>query len=166
MLLYLTQYLSQFESGFNVFNYLTMRAILGALTALVLSFVGLAGLFTLRDGILPRRLSGAGLAAVTTALAGLSFVSSPRADAAYLGHTMPGLWSRVTTPGESVPTDDPAPDPAGRSLLGRWIHRSRRRRTIHHYLDGGGRLRHATSRCERHHEQRGADARDARPQLF
>jgi phospho-N-acetylmuramoyl-pentapeptide-transferase len=39
MLLYLTQYLSQFESGFNVFNYLTMRAILGALTALVLSFI-------------------------------------------------------------------------------------------------------------------------------
>lgn len=39
MLLYLTQYLAQFESGFNVFNYLTMRAILGALTALVLSFV-------------------------------------------------------------------------------------------------------------------------------
>jgi len=39
MLLYLTNYLSQFESGFNVFNYLTMRAILGALTALVLSFV-------------------------------------------------------------------------------------------------------------------------------
>ena len=39
MLLYLTKYLAQFESGFNVFNYLTMRAILGALTALVLSFV-------------------------------------------------------------------------------------------------------------------------------
>ena len=39
MLLYVTQYLSQFESGFNVFNYLTMRAILGALTALVLCFV-------------------------------------------------------------------------------------------------------------------------------
>ena len=39
MLLYLTQYLSQFESGFNVFNYLTMRAILGALTALTLSFI-------------------------------------------------------------------------------------------------------------------------------
>ena len=39
MLLYLTNYLSQFESGFNVFSYLTMRAILGALTALVLSFV-------------------------------------------------------------------------------------------------------------------------------
>ena len=31
MLLYLTQYLAQFESGFNVFNYLPMRAILGAL---------------------------------------------------------------------------------------------------------------------------------------
>ena len=39
MLLYLTKYLAQFESGFNVFNYLTMRAILGALTALVLSFI-------------------------------------------------------------------------------------------------------------------------------
>ncbi len=39
MLLYLTQYLSQFESAFNVFNYLTMRAILGALTALVICFV-------------------------------------------------------------------------------------------------------------------------------
>jgi phospho-N-acetylmuramoyl-pentapeptide-transferase len=38
MLLYLTNYLAQFESGFNVFSYLTMRAILGALTALVLSF--------------------------------------------------------------------------------------------------------------------------------
>jgi phospho-N-acetylmuramoyl-pentapeptide-transferase len=39
MLLYLTEYLAQFESGFNVFNYLTMRAILGALTALVISFI-------------------------------------------------------------------------------------------------------------------------------
>jgi len=39
MLLYLTNYLAQFESGFNLFNYLTMRAILGALTALVLSFI-------------------------------------------------------------------------------------------------------------------------------
>ncbi len=39
MLLYLTQYLSQFESGFNVFNYLTMRAILGTLTALIICFV-------------------------------------------------------------------------------------------------------------------------------
>jgi phospho-N-acetylmuramoyl-pentapeptide-transferase len=39
MLLYLTEYLSQFESGFNVFGYLTMRGIMGALTALILSFV-------------------------------------------------------------------------------------------------------------------------------
>ncbi len=39
MLLYLANYLSQFESGFNVFSYLTMRAILSALTALILSFV-------------------------------------------------------------------------------------------------------------------------------
>ncbi|HNP64496.1 MAG TPA: phospho-N-acetylmuramoyl-pentapeptide-transferase [Woeseiaceae bacterium] len=39
MLLYLTEYLAQFESGFNVFNYLTMRAILGALTALAISFI-------------------------------------------------------------------------------------------------------------------------------
>lgn len=39
MLLYLTEYLAQFESGFNVFNYLTMRAILGALTALIISFI-------------------------------------------------------------------------------------------------------------------------------
>ena len=39
MLLYLTKYLAEFESGFNVFNYLTMRAIMGALTALIISFV-------------------------------------------------------------------------------------------------------------------------------
>ncbi|HSD70735.1 MAG TPA: phospho-N-acetylmuramoyl-pentapeptide-transferase [Woeseiaceae bacterium] len=39
MLLYLTNYLAQFESGFGVFHYLTMRAILSALTALALSFV-------------------------------------------------------------------------------------------------------------------------------
>jgi phospho-N-acetylmuramoyl-pentapeptide-transferase len=39
MLLYLTEYLAQYESGFNVFNYLTMRAILGALTALIISFI-------------------------------------------------------------------------------------------------------------------------------
>ena len=39
VLLYLTNYLTQFESGFNVFSYLTLRAILGALTALVLSFL-------------------------------------------------------------------------------------------------------------------------------
>lgn len=39
MLLYLTEYLAQFDASFNVFNYLTLRAILGALTALVLSFI-------------------------------------------------------------------------------------------------------------------------------
>ncbi len=39
MLLYLTEYLAQFHSGFNVFQYLTLRAILGALTALVISFM-------------------------------------------------------------------------------------------------------------------------------
>lgn len=39
MLLYLAEYLAQFASGFNVFSYLTMRAILGALTALVISFI-------------------------------------------------------------------------------------------------------------------------------
>ena len=39
MLLYLTNYLAQFESGFNLFSYLTMRAILGALTALIISFI-------------------------------------------------------------------------------------------------------------------------------
>ncbi|MDH3227405.1 MAG: phospho-N-acetylmuramoyl-pentapeptide-transferase [Thermoleophilia bacterium] len=38
MLIYLTEYLTRFHSGFNVFSYLTLRAILGALTALVLSF--------------------------------------------------------------------------------------------------------------------------------
>jgi phospho-N-acetylmuramoyl-pentapeptide-transferase len=37
MLIYLTEYLTRFYSGFNVFGYLTMRAILGALTALTLS---------------------------------------------------------------------------------------------------------------------------------
>lgn len=39
MLLYLTQYLTRFYSGFNVFNYLTLRAILGAITALLISFI-------------------------------------------------------------------------------------------------------------------------------
>ncbi|MEO1574146.1 MAG: phospho-N-acetylmuramoyl-pentapeptide-transferase, partial [Pseudomonadota bacterium] len=39
MLLYLAGYLEQFYSAFNVFGYLTMRAILGALTALIISFV-------------------------------------------------------------------------------------------------------------------------------
>ncbi len=39
MLLYLADYLTQYHSGFNVFQYLTLRAILGVLTALIISFV-------------------------------------------------------------------------------------------------------------------------------
>jgi len=39
MLLYLTDYLMTFDPSFRVFQYLTFRAILGALTALVLSFL-------------------------------------------------------------------------------------------------------------------------------
>lgn len=38
MLFYVAEYLTEIYSGFNVFSYLTTRAILGALTALVLSF--------------------------------------------------------------------------------------------------------------------------------
>ncbi len=39
MLLYLFDYLAQFDMGFGVFKYLTLRAICSALTALVISFV-------------------------------------------------------------------------------------------------------------------------------
>ncbi len=39
MLVYLADYLSHYYSGFNVFRYLTLRAILGALTALTISFI-------------------------------------------------------------------------------------------------------------------------------
>lgn len=39
MLLLLTEFLAESYSGFNVFQYLTLRAILGVLTALVISFV-------------------------------------------------------------------------------------------------------------------------------
>ena len=39
MLLYLTDYLMSFHSVFRVFQYLTFRAILGALTALMISFM-------------------------------------------------------------------------------------------------------------------------------
>ncbi|TXL15816.1 phospho-N-acetylmuramoyl-pentapeptide-transferase [Methylococcaceae bacterium HT4] len=39
MLLYLFEYLSQFQSGFNVVQYLTLRAILSALTALLILFL-------------------------------------------------------------------------------------------------------------------------------
>ena len=39
MLLALAEYLQQFHSGFNVFQYLTLRAILGTITALVISLL-------------------------------------------------------------------------------------------------------------------------------
>ncbi len=39
MLLWLTEYLAQFDSGFSVFGYLTLRIILGVLTALFVSFI-------------------------------------------------------------------------------------------------------------------------------
>ncbi len=39
MLLQLTEYLEQFHRGFGVFQYLTLRAILGALTALTISLI-------------------------------------------------------------------------------------------------------------------------------
>ena len=39
MLLYLTDWLTQFSSGFSVLRYLTLRGILGVLTALIISFV-------------------------------------------------------------------------------------------------------------------------------
>jgi len=39
MLLSLAEYLTQFHSGFNVFQYLTLRSILGVLTALVIALV-------------------------------------------------------------------------------------------------------------------------------
>ena len=39
MLLYLIDWLNQFNSGFGVFRYLTLRAILGVLTALAISFI-------------------------------------------------------------------------------------------------------------------------------
>jgi len=39
MLIYLTDWLAQFEPGFRVFHYITLRAILAALTALVVSFL-------------------------------------------------------------------------------------------------------------------------------
>src|ERR1700723_3121674 len=41
MLLYLTEYLARFYSGFHVFQYLTLRGILAAVTALTLAlFIG------------------------------------------------------------------------------------------------------------------------------
>ena len=46
MLRYLAEWLTQYYSGFNVFSYLTLRAILAALTALLISF--LVGPVTIR----------------------------------------------------------------------------------------------------------------------
>ena len=37
MLLYLTEYLAKYYSGFHVFQYLTLRAIMAAMTALVIA---------------------------------------------------------------------------------------------------------------------------------
>ena len=39
MLLWLTEYLIQYYSGFNVFQYITLRTILGALTSLFIALV-------------------------------------------------------------------------------------------------------------------------------
>jgi phospho-N-acetylmuramoyl-pentapeptide-transferase len=39
MLLYLTDWLTQFDTGFRVFQYLTLRTILGVLTALIISLL-------------------------------------------------------------------------------------------------------------------------------
>ncbi len=39
MLVWLAEYLAQYNSGFNVFQYLTLRAVLAVITALVISFI-------------------------------------------------------------------------------------------------------------------------------
>jgi len=39
VLIYLTEYLQQFHSGFSVFNFITMRTIMAVLTALAISFI-------------------------------------------------------------------------------------------------------------------------------
>ena len=39
MLIQLTDYLAQFDSGFGVFRYITLRTILAVLTALAISFL-------------------------------------------------------------------------------------------------------------------------------
>jgi len=46
MIIYLTEYLEQFHSGFSVFQYITLRAVLAAITALLISF--LVGPFMIR----------------------------------------------------------------------------------------------------------------------
>lgn len=47
MLLWLTEYLERFAGGFHVFQYLTLRTVLGALTALFISF--LVGPYVIRN---------------------------------------------------------------------------------------------------------------------
>ena len=42
MLLWLAEYLQQYASAFNVFQYLTFRGILGVLTALLIAFIAMA----------------------------------------------------------------------------------------------------------------------------
>jgi len=39
MIIYLADYLEQFHSGFNVFQYITLRAVLAVITALLISFI-------------------------------------------------------------------------------------------------------------------------------
>ena len=39
MLTWLTEYLAQIHSGFNVFGYITLRAIFAVLTALIIDFM-------------------------------------------------------------------------------------------------------------------------------
>ncbi|BAW79593.1 phospho-N-acetylmuramoyl-pentapeptide-transferase [Candidatus Nitrosoglobus terrae] len=59
MLLYLADYLVHFNSGFKVFQYLTLRAILGVLTALVISLaVGPVMIRRLRSIGQPIRIDG------------------------------------------------------------------------------------------------------------
>ena len=54
MLMYLAEYLAQFYSGFNVFQYITLRGVFGVLTALIVSLVAgpfiITGLLRLRIG--------------------------------------------------------------------------------------------------------------------
>ena len=39
MMVYLAEYLESYHSGFNVFQYITLRAVLAVITALLISFV-------------------------------------------------------------------------------------------------------------------------------
>ncbi|NOY65970.1 MAG: phospho-N-acetylmuramoyl-pentapeptide-transferase [Gammaproteobacteria bacterium] len=39
MIIYLAEYFEQFHSGFNVFQYITLRAVMAVITALVISFI-------------------------------------------------------------------------------------------------------------------------------